>query len=154
MLALAAFALNYGEFWVVAQLYPSNPLAKSVALLKQLPEILERADTLKPKFEALTNLIKAMVDLTKCIVEFKELPPEYITPDAPEMRAATAHIPTAVYWIIRSIVACSAQILGLIGMGHEYVVAVFKLIYTVILIPYFYTYAAISLLGVCLISSN
>ncbi|TXG56162.1 hypothetical protein EZV62_017475 [Acer yangbiense] len=123
VLAMAAFALNYGEFWVVAQLYTTNPLAKSVALLKQLPDILERADTLKSKFEALSNLIKAMLDVAKCIIKFKELPAQYITPDTPEMVTATAHIPTAVYWTIRSIVACSAQIMGLVGMGHEYIVS-------------------------------
>jgi hypothetical protein len=86
-----------------------------------LPEIIERAEALKPKFEALTNLIRAMTDVAKCIVEFKELPSQYITPDTPEMLTATAHIPTAVYWTIRSIVACTSQIVGLTGMGHEYV---------------------------------
>ncbi|EEF47605.1 conserved hypothetical protein [Ricinus communis] len=120
VLALAAFAVNYGEFWLVAHLYLTNPLAKAVALLKQLPDILERADALKPKFEAVSSLIRAALDVAKCIVEFKELPPQYITPDAPEMLIATAHIPTAVYWTIRSIVACATQIIGLIGMGHEY----------------------------------
>ncbi|KAL7171614.1 hypothetical protein ACSBR2_036303 [Camellia fascicularis] len=121
VITFAAFAVNYGEFWLVAQLYPSNPLAKSVALLKQLPDMLERADSLKPKFEALINLIRAMLDVTKCIVQFKDLPPQYITPDTPEMLAATAHTPTAVYWTIRSIVACASQITNLIGMGHEYI---------------------------------
>ncbi|KAJ9176285.1 hypothetical protein P3X46_011617 [Hevea brasiliensis] len=121
VLALSAFAVNYGEFWLVAQLYLTNPLAKAVALLKQLPEIFERADLLNPKFEALNNLITATLDVAKCIVEFKELPSQYITPDAPEMLTATAHIPTAVYWTIRSIVACASQIIGLTGMGHEYI---------------------------------
>ena len=121
VLALAGFAVNYGEFWLVAQLYLTNPLAKAVALLKQLPDIIERADNLKPKFEALTSLIKAMMDVAKCIVEFKELPSQYITPDTPEMLTATAHVPTAVYWTIRSIVACASQIMGLSGKGHEYV---------------------------------
>ncbi|KAM7251752.1 hypothetical protein ACFE04_023635 [Oxalis oulophora] len=120
VLALAAFAVNYGEFWLVAQLYVTNPLAKAIALLKQLPETLEHADSLRPKFEALNNLIRAMLDVAKCIVEFKELPPQYISPDTPEMATATAHIPTAVYWTIRSIVACASQIMGLIGMGHEF----------------------------------
>ncbi|KAL9666730.1 hypothetical protein QQ045_001068 [Rhodiola kirilowii] len=120
VLALAAFAVIYGEFWLVAQLYPTNPLAKSIAVMKQLPETLERVDMLKPKFEALTNLINAMMEVTKSIIEFQELPPQYISQDTPEMAAATAHIPTAVYWTIRSIVACAAQIMGLIGMGHEY----------------------------------
>lgn len=121
VIALAAFAVNYGEFWLVAQLYPTNPLAKSVAHLKQLPDIVEHADSLKSKFEAVTSLIKAMLDVTKCIVEFKDLPPQYITADTPEMITATAHIPTAVYWTIRSIVACASIIMNLIGMGHEYV---------------------------------
>ncbi|XP_050205524.1 protein SIEVE ELEMENT OCCLUSION B-like [Mercurialis annua] len=121
VLALSAFAVNYGEFLLVAQLYLTNPLAKSVALLKQLPDILERSDALKPKFEALNSLMKASLDVAKCIVEFKELPSQYISHDVPEMLIATAHIPTATYWTIRSIVACASQIIGLIGMGHEYI---------------------------------
>ncbi|KAK1560781.1 hypothetical protein Q3G72_030856 [Acer saccharum] len=119
VLAMAAFASYYGEFWVVAQLSPTNPLAKSVAQLQQLPEILERTDILKSKFEALSNLIKAMLEVVKFIVEFTELPSQYNSPDTPEMVTATTHIATAVYWTIRSIVACSAQIMGLIGMGHD-----------------------------------
>lgn len=130
VLALAAFATTYGEFWLVAHLYPTNPLAKSVAILKQLPDILEHTDALKPKFEALSSLIKVMVDVAKCIVQFKELPPQYITPDTPAMVTAIAHIPTAVYWTIRSIVACASQIASLIGMSHEYVLLLhFKLIH-------------------------
>jgi hypothetical protein len=121
VLAIAAFAVNYGEFWLVAQLYATNPLARGLAILKQLPEISEYADSLKPKFEALSNLIAAMLKVTKCIVGFKELPSQYITPDTPELLTANAHIPIAVYWTIRSIVACASQIMGLIGMGHEYV---------------------------------
>nr|DAD34397.1 TPA_asm: hypothetical protein HUJ06_005037 [Nelumbo nucifera] len=78
VLSLAAFAVNYGEFWLVAQLYPTNPLAKSIALLKQLPDILEHSELLKPRFEGLRNLINAMLDLTKCLIEFKELPTQYI----------------------------------------------------------------------------
>lgn len=121
VVALAAFSVIYGEFWLVVQLYPTNPLAKSVAHLKQLPDIMERAESLKPKFEALSGLIKAMLDLTKCIVEFKSLPSQYISPDTPEMVTATAHIPIAVYWTIRSIVACASIIMNLIGISHEYI---------------------------------
>ncbi|KAL3751820.1 hypothetical protein ACJRO7_012626 [Eucalyptus globulus] len=121
VLALAAFSVNYGEFWMLAQLYPTNYLAKAVAILKQLPETLERVDALKPKFDALTSLVTAMVDLTKCIIEFRQLPSQYISPDATELLTATAHIPTAAYWIIRSIVACASQITNLIGMSHEYI---------------------------------
>ncbi|KAF5198031.1 Sieve element occlusion b [Thalictrum thalictroides] len=120
VLALAAFGVNYGEFWLVAHLYPTNPLAKSIALLKQLPDLLEHNELLRPRFEGLKNLIKEMLDVTKCIVDFKELPPQYINYETPVMAAALTHIPTAVYWVIRSVVACSAQIISLIGLGHEY----------------------------------
>lgn len=119
VLALAAFAASYGEFWLTAQLHTVNPLAKSVALLKQLPDIFEHTETLKPRFDALKSLINAMLDVTKSIIELKELPAEYISPDAPAMVMAISHIPTAVYWTIRSVVACSSQIIGLIGMGQE-----------------------------------
>ncbi|XP_038884139.1 protein SIEVE ELEMENT OCCLUSION B-like [Benincasa hispida] len=120
VLALAAFAINYGEFWLLVQQSSTDLLAKDISLLKKLPEIFERVDIVKQKFEALDKLIKALVDVAKCIVDFKMLPPHYITPDTPEMKSATTLIPTAIYWTIRSIVACAAQNAGLIGVGHEY----------------------------------
>ncbi|PPD94445.1 hypothetical protein GOBAR_DD08574 [Gossypium barbadense] len=121
VLTLAAFAVNFGEFWLIVQLCTSNSLAKSVALLKQLPDILEHSQTLKPRFDALNKLINAMIDVTKCIVEFTELPSEFISIDVPPLSIAMAHIPTATYWIIWSVVACAAQITGLVGMRHEFI---------------------------------
>ncbi|XP_074334356.1 protein SIEVE ELEMENT OCCLUSION B-like isoform X2 [Apium graveolens] len=122
VVALAAFAMIYDEFQLVAQLYPTNPLAKSVADLKQLPDIMERAESLEPMFQSLVSLIKAVLDLTKCIVEFKSLPSQYISPDTPEMVTVTAHIPIAVFWTIRSIVACASIVMNLIGISQEYIV--------------------------------
>ncbi|KAL5748229.1 hypothetical protein ACOSQ2_025526 [Xanthoceras sorbifolium] len=121
VLTLAAFAVNCGEFWLVAQLCSTNSLAKSVAFLKQLPDILEHYNSLKPQFEAVNKLIKAMLDLTKCIIEFKELPNQYISTELPAMSIAMAHIPAAAYWTIRSIVACSSQFASLIGLRAEYI---------------------------------
>ncbi|KAE8665022.1 myosin heavy chain kinase B-like [Hibiscus syriacus] len=119
VLALAAFAMTYGELLLVIQLYATNPLAKGVALLKQLPEVLARPDLLKPKFDTLAALINAMVVVAKCIVEFKELPSKYISPHDPELSSANADFPSAVYWTIRGMVVCSSQIMNLISMGHE-----------------------------------
>lgn len=119
VLSLAAFAANYGEFWLVIQLYATNPLAKSVALLKQLPDIIEHGNSLKSRFDAVTKLINVMLDVTKSIIEFKELPSLYISPDMPPMSSAMAHIPTAAYWTIRGIVACASQIISLIGTSNE-----------------------------------
>lgn len=83
---------------------------------------MEHSESLNPKFEAIGNLIKAMVNVTKCIVEFKELPPQYIAAHTAVYDTADALIPTAAYWIIRSILACALQIAGLISMSYEYVI--------------------------------
>lgn len=120
VLALAAFSTIYGEFWLLVQQSSTDLLAKDISLLKKLPEIFERVDLVKQKFETIDRLIMALISVAKCIVEFKMLPPNYITPDTPEMKSATTLIPTAVYWLVRSIVACAAQVAGLIGVGHEY----------------------------------
>ncbi|KAI5679283.1 hypothetical protein M9H77_10233 [Catharanthus roseus] len=122
-ISFAAFAVYYGEFWLVAQLYPTNPLAKSIAVLMELPEIMEHRDAMKQKFEAVNKLIEAMLLVTHCIIRFKELPTQYISHDLPEMITAAAHIPTAVYWTIRSIVACSSLLMNLIALGHEFIVS-------------------------------
>uniref|UniRef100_A0A7N0U8I1 Sieve element occlusion n=1 Tax=Kalanchoe fedtschenkoi TaxID=63787 RepID=A0A7N0U8I1_KALFE len=121
VLALSAFAVNYGQFWLVAQFYSTNQLAKSIAILKQLPELMEHSNLLQPRFDAVRGLIKAMIDVTKCIVEFKGLPHQYIGPEVPEYAAAMSHIPITVYWTIRGAIACVSQIAGLTGLGHEYI---------------------------------
>ncbi|KAK4772639.1 hypothetical protein SAY86_014414 [Trapa natans] len=120
VLTLAAFAFNYGEFWLLVQIYSTNHLAKSMAILKQLPSIMDLSAPLKPRFEALNNLIKVMMEVASCVVQIKELPPSYISTDVPTLSAAMALIPTAVYWTIRSAVACSSQISAITSLGNEY----------------------------------
>ncbi|CAL0320035.1 unnamed protein product [Lupinus luteus] len=119
VLTLAAFAVIFGEFWLVVQMSAENTLAKSVSLLKQLPDIVENSTSLRPQFDALNKLVKVAMDVTMCIVEFKELPSEYISEDTPPMSIASTHIPIAAYWVIRSVVACASQIESLIGMRNE-----------------------------------
>lgn len=122
VLSLSAFAVNYGEFWLVFQSYNSNDLAKSMAILKQVPEILGRSSMLKPQFNSIKDLIKAMLDVANCIVKFRELPSQYITTDESAFSTALANIPIAVYWAIRCVVACASQIARLKGLqGDEYV---------------------------------
>ncbi|KAK4257003.1 hypothetical protein QN277_006651 [Acacia crassicarpa] len=120
VLTLSALAVNFGEFWLVAQLGATNTLAKSVALLKQLPDLVENHAHLKQQFDALIKLVKAILDVINCIVEFTELPTEYISEDTPPMSVVSAHIPVAAYWTIRSIVACASQIASLVGLRNEY----------------------------------
>lgn len=119
-LTLSAFAVNFGEFWLVAQLGATNTLAKSVALLKQLPDLVENHAYLKQQFDTLIKLVKAILDVTRCIIEFKELPTEYISEDTPPMSVASAHIPVAAYWTIRSIVACASQVASFVGLRNDF----------------------------------
>ncbi|XP_021733829.1 protein SIEVE ELEMENT OCCLUSION B-like [Chenopodium quinoa] len=117
VLTLAAFAMTFGDFWLLAQIYSTNALAKSMALMKQLPMVVEHAGAYRNQFEATNNLIKAMLDTTRCIVEFGELPTMYITDEDPEVKAAMRHFPIAIYWIIRSAVAAATQITTMSSKG-------------------------------------
>ncbi|XP_021807647.1 protein SIEVE ELEMENT OCCLUSION B-like [Prunus avium] len=124
VLTLAAFAVYYGEFWLVAQLCTSDPLAKSVAILKQLSDIVEHATSVKPQIEAIDNLIKAITNVTKRIVEYGEmvkLESHYISEDTPPLSIALAHIPAAAYWVIRGILASASHVAILAGSRHEYI---------------------------------
>ncbi|KAI6700779.1 hypothetical protein NL676_015103 [Syzygium grande] len=121
VLTLAAFANNYGEFWLLAQIYSSNQLAKSMAILKQLPMIMEHSGVLKSLFDALDSLIQAMLKVTRCVVDFTELPSAYISSEVHALSAARDQVPTAVYWTIRSAVACASQITSLTSHGLEYI---------------------------------
>ncbi|OMO69209.1 hypothetical protein COLO4_29199 [Corchorus olitorius] len=123
VIALSAFAVNYGEFWLLAQSYTSNQLAKNLAILKQVPEILQHTSMLKSRFDTIRSLIRAMLDIANCIVEFKELPPKYIAYDFSAMSSAMDHIPVAIYWTIRSMLTSASQITGLSGFGNEYLLS-------------------------------
>ncbi|XP_022868771.1 protein SIEVE ELEMENT OCCLUSION B-like [Olea europaea var. sylvestris] len=117
----AAFSVSYGEFWLVEHFQVKHPLAKDIAALKDLPETVEHNQEMRKNFEAVFNLLQAVQTVTRIIIKFKELPTQYINRDSPEMATATAHIPTTVYWIIRSILACASILLNLVGSGHEYI---------------------------------
>ncbi|XP_024168504.1 protein SIEVE ELEMENT OCCLUSION B [Rosa chinensis] len=123
VLTLAAFAVYYGEFWLVSQLCTTDPLAKPVAILKQLSDIIEHAASIKPQLEAIDNLIKAITKVTKLIVDYSDmvkLQSQYISEDTPPLSIATAHIPAAAYWAIRAILACASNIAILTGGRYEY----------------------------------
>ncbi|KAG9130689.1 hypothetical protein Leryth_018079 [Lithospermum erythrorhizon] len=124
VIALAAFTMQYGEFWLVAELYRTHPLAGSVSLLMEIPEIMGNMEIFGPKFKAITDLVDAMLDVTRSIIELNEIfNKRRISRDAEDDISATLHlsvIPTASYWVIKSIVACSSILLNLMAMGHEY----------------------------------
>ncbi|KAK2991057.1 hypothetical protein RJ640_017212 [Escallonia rubra] len=120
LLSLAALALNHGEIWLLAEVYSSNQLAASLAILKQVPEIMENSRYHKRQHDALTNLVKSIIDMTWCIIQFKELPSDYITKDEPPFSTAVAAIPLAVYWSIRSVMLSATEITRLTSTDKKF----------------------------------
>ena len=116
-LVLAAFVTSYGKFRLLMQLNPRHPLAASIAMLKRLPNDLR---ALKPRFNALSLLVKTMMDVSKCIIEFESLPLSHVELDQ-EISVAKSYIYVAAYWVIRSAFTCSSQIIDLTPMKPEQV---------------------------------
>ncbi|KAK4437352.1 protein SIEVE ELEMENT OCCLUSION B [Sesamum alatum] len=106
-IALAAFAVNYGEFWLVEQLRSSNnPVAQSLASLEPLPR-----DEQRTMFEDMSRLVEGILKLTKCICEsFNLQSHKYFKPDEPLYNTMMALIPEYTYWIIRSIVISQSNL--------------------------------------------
>ncbi|CAL5370183.1 unnamed protein product [Camellia sinensis] len=110
VLTLSAFALYNGHLWLLVQTHASNVLTKSMAMLKELPRIMEHIDAPKLWFDELSKLITVMLDLSRCIVALMELPSSYVTQDMPALSEAMATIPIAVYSTVRGMLTCANQI--------------------------------------------
>ncbi|KAJ0727262.1 putative sieve element occlusion [Helianthus annuus] len=101
-------------------------------LLQIIEDIIHRAnpDTThhgtQPEIDAMVesviyNDVNEMLEVMALTINKVSCEINLVSPDTPELVTATAHIPTAVYWIIRSIVACASILINLIGMGHEHI---------------------------------
>ncbi|BFG15850.1 hypothetical protein CerSpe_021240 [Prunus speciosa] len=113
VLTLAAFALEYGDFWHLAQHYGKlDKLTKSVAILKRV-SILIQQETLEKRKAAVTelnNLITETYHVIGYIFELEHLLQHNSPNDVPTLTTAIKKIPTAVYWTIYTIVECTAEI--------------------------------------------
>ncbi|CAL8989852.1 unnamed protein product [Prunus brigantina] len=114
VLALAAFSLQYGEFWLSAQHQQSDQLALSVAFLKGVPVLL-KPENLKKRGRAITdlnNVIMSTLQVIDCIFQLEKLSITYS--DVKELREILANarkdISVNVYWCIITTVACATNI--------------------------------------------
>ncbi|KAG4997794.1 hypothetical protein AAZX31_10G175500 [Glycine max] len=110
VLTLAAFAMEYGEFWLLAQNQPTDPIAKSVAALKGVP-VLTRPAALQKHRQAITelnNLVKTTLLVIELIFELEKLT-TFDTKDVPALLPAIEQIPVDVYWAIITIAAIVTQ---------------------------------------------
>ncbi|KDP45230.1 hypothetical protein JCGZ_15095 [Jatropha curcas] len=124
MIAVAAFAVNYGEFYMLTEFYSKNQVSKNLALLKQLQGVMEDNDFLEQFSEAIIELNKAIIVLIQSVLQFNTLPSEYVASNKPPFSTATTDITRAIYWTIYSVVTCASHIVGLIGLKNQRTVAV------------------------------
>ncbi|XP_024193626.1 protein SIEVE ELEMENT OCCLUSION B [Rosa chinensis] len=123
VLALAAFALEYGDFWHLAQLYGQcNQLTDSVTTLKRVPDVKAPLKKCEGEVLELNRLIKDTLEVTRLICKVEDLYIHNRTEDAPTLYAAVECIPICVFWTITAIVACAAKVIDLTSdeeMPHD-----------------------------------
>ncbi|KAH7670646.1 Sieve element occlusion C-terminal protein [Dioscorea alata] len=110
VIVLVAFAMSYGQFWLVIQLYHENPLALCLAMLKGIPKKTELMSVFENCSKPLIYLFEKMVDLTKCMLDFEILPVQYTGIDYEATALMKTQIHLSSYWVMRSAVACTSQI--------------------------------------------
>ncbi|KAJ7979935.1 Protein SIEVE ELEMENT OCCLUSION B [Quillaja saponaria] len=120
VLTLGAFALDYGEFWLLAQTNQVNHLAKSIGVLRGVPVITKPAGLQKHRqaITELNNVIKATLQVIETIFELEKLS-HYDTKDVPALASSMDQIPVDAYWAIITVVACATQINCLIRDGQH-----------------------------------
>ena len=111
MLTLAAFALEFGDFWLLAQQQQTDQLAKALAVLKRVPVLLKPSELQKRRqaLVELNGLVKTTMQVIAIFDEFEKLS-VYDPKEVPGLSIALDHLPVDVYWSILAIVACSAKI--------------------------------------------
>lgn len=113
ILVLAAFAIKYGEIWLLKQLCRRNYLlAVKISMLKELPTETNRLLLMEPQFKAFSSLITITLRVVKIVIKYESLPLSQVELDADdEIKKTKYQICVAVYWIIRSILAFSSRII-------------------------------------------
>uniref|UniRef100_A0A1J3E422 Sieve element occlusion N-terminal domain-containing protein n=1 Tax=Noccaea caerulescens TaxID=107243 RepID=A0A1J3E422_NOCCA len=107
VIVLGALAATYGGLSLPIHLALSDPVAASIATLNQLPT--ERTK-FRPWLNSLSLLVQAMVDVTKCIIEFERFPFKQATLDGNIVGETMSNIYLATYRVVKSALACLQQI--------------------------------------------
>ncbi|XP_027933284.1 protein SIEVE ELEMENT OCCLUSION B-like isoform X2 [Vigna unguiculata] len=116
VIALAAFALEYGKFWQLAPI-PRDKLGKSLAELNGLHSIVENMQQL----DNFNTLVKKVMQVVKCITDWKKLiTAQYNINDVPSLTDTLHEIPILAYWTIITLVTCTSHIDFLCDKGYRY----------------------------------
>jgi len=107
VLVLGVLAATYGGLLLPVHLAIYDPVAASIATLNQFP--IERTK-FRPWLESLSLLIKAMVDVTKCIIKFERIPFKQAKLDNNILGETLSNIYLATYRVVKSALTCMQQI--------------------------------------------
>ncbi|EOA34315.1 hypothetical protein CARUB_v10021833mg [Capsella rubella] len=107
VLVLGVLAAAYGGLLLPVHLASCEPVASSIATLNQLPN--ERTK-LRPWLESLTLLVRAMLDVTKCLIKFERLPIKQVQLDNNIVDKTLFNVYLATYRVVKSVLACLQQI--------------------------------------------
>lgn len=123
VLTLAAFAMEYGDFWLLAQLHHSHvhdPMTKSLEILNRVPAVIRPLELQKRRqtILELNDLVKATLQVIELIYKFEDLS-KYDPKDLPALSVAAELFPVDVYWVIRTLVACTTKLDLLAHDGDE-----------------------------------
>jgi len=112
VLTLSAFSIEYGEFWNLSQHLPTEPLAKSLAIMKRVPQ-LTKPEALRKHHHAIlevNNLIKATWKVIEIILKLERLNSRHDIKKVPALALSMEEFPVDVFWVINTIVAIVTQI--------------------------------------------
>ncbi|XP_035551116.1 protein SIEVE ELEMENT OCCLUSION B-like [Juglans regia] len=113
VLVIAAFALDYGDFWGLAQLHDSlDHLAESVGITNRVPAMSKRPDLKKcQKVIEVRKLIENTLEVIRSIIELEEISElaEKFYRNTLATETLAKCIPVHVFWAIITVVACTTQ---------------------------------------------
>ncbi|KAF7806992.1 protein SIEVE ELEMENT OCCLUSION B-like [Senna tora] len=120
VIALAAFSLEYGNFWHLSKLPREDDLGRSLALLNnvQLEEEEEAANNNNNNICEYNLLVKTIFEAVKSMVELEKMVKKQVhlqgydddDDDVPSLKEAMHDFPVFVYWVVLAIVASALHL--------------------------------------------
>ncbi|KAF7806994.1 protein SIEVE ELEMENT OCCLUSION B-like [Senna tora] len=110
--AMAAFALEYGNFWHLCQVPRDDMLGRSLAVLNHV-HAFERK---RKDLSEYNLLVKNIFEIVKSLVELESIFKHgYGLKDVPSLTTAMHDFPVYVYWVVLALVSCACHIDILLG---------------------------------------
>ncbi|WJX10663.1 hypothetical protein P8452_01356 [Trifolium repens] len=114
--ALAAFSLEYGNFWHLVQTPSGDTLGRSLATMNRVHGVEKNRQAIADYNSLVKNLLYAV----ECITELERLSTKgYDNKDVPALSDAMQEIPVAVYWAIITAIICANHLDLLVGDSDD-----------------------------------